>query len=267
MNKQEILKKYAKEEDRLLIAKVLDKMEFAKSKNKIINTDFLDLYQKNLAQKLLNSMKCKNYLFFGGSDNSEREVAIFYPEKLEKQFIEKNYNNIMQIIEIILPNELQGNYTHRDYLGGLMKLGIKREKIGDIIVFNEGANIIVLNEILDFVNSNITSLTRFGKSLIQIRKIEELHKQEIKTEEIQIIVSSLRLDNVVSELIKTSRVKAEEVIIASRVFINFENILKTSKILKEEDIITIRGKGRFKIQEVIGSTKKGRLIVKVEKYI
>lgn len=173
----------------------------------------------------------------------------------------------MQIIEIILPNELQGNYTHRDYLGGLMKLGIKREKIGDIIVFNEGANIIVLNEILDFVNSNITSLTRFGKSLIQIRKIEELHKQEIKTEEIQIIVSSLRLDNVVSELIKTSRVKAEEVIIASRVFINFENILKTSKILKEEDIITIRGKGRFKIQEVIGSTKKGRLIVKVEKYI
>ncbi len=267
MNKQEILKKYTKEEDRLLIAKVLDKMEFAKSKNKITNTDFLDLYQKNLVQKLLNSIKCENYLFFGGNDQAERELVIFYPEKLEKQFVEKNYNNIMQIIEIILPNELQGSYTHRDYLGGLMKLGIKREKIGDIIVFNEGANIIVLNEILDFVNSNITSLTRFSKSLIQTKKIEELHKQEIKTEEIQIIVSSLRLDNIVSELAKTSRTKAGEVINSGRVFVNFENVIKDSKTLKEADIITIRGKGRFKILEVMGNTKKGRFIIKVEKYV
>ena len=264
MEKQEILKKYTKEEDRLLIAKLLDKMEFAKSKNKITNTDFLDLYQKNLIQKLLNSIKCENYLFFGGNDQAEREVVIFYPEKLEKQFVEKNHNHIMQIIEIIIPNELQGNYTHRDYLGGLMKLGIKREKIGDIIVFNEGANIIVLNEILDFVNSNITSLTRFNKSLIQIKKIEELHRQEIKTEAIQIIVSSLRLDNIVSELAKTSRTKAEEIINAGRVFVNFENVIKDSKMLKEADIITIRGKGRFKILEVMGNTKKGRFIIKVE---
>lgn len=267
MNKQEILKKYTKEEDRLLIAKALDKMEFAKLKNKITNTDFLDLYQKNLVQKLLNSIKCKNYMFFGGSDDAERETIIFYPEKLEKQFVEKNYNNVMQIVEIILPNELKGKYTHRDYLGGLMKLGIKREKIGDIIVFNEGANIIVLNEILDFVNSNITSLTRFSKSLIQTKKIEELHKQEIKREEIQIIVSSLRLDNIVSELAKTSRTKAEEIINSGRVFVNFENIIKDSKTLKNDDIITIRGKGRFKILEVIGNTKKGRFIIKIEKYV
>lgn len=267
MNKQEILKKYSKEEDRLLIAKVLDKMEFARLKNKITNTDFLDLNQKNLVQKLLNSIKCENYLFFGGNDNAERTVAIFYPEKLEKKFIEKNYNNIMQVVEIILPNELQGNYTHRDYLGGLMKLGIKREKIGDIVVFDEGANIVVLNEILDFVNNNVSSLTRFSKSNIEIKKIEELHKQEIRTEEIQIIVSSPRLDNIVSELAKTSRTKAEEVITSGRVFVNFENIIKTSKMLKEADIITIRGKGRFKMIEVLGNTKKGRFIIKVEKYI
>lgn len=267
MEKQEILKRYTKEEDRLLIAKLLDKVEFTKSKNKITNTDFLDLYQKNLIHKLLNNIKCENYLFFGGNDQSEREVLIFYPEKLEKQFVEKNYNNIMQIIEIILPKELKANYTHRDYLGGLMKLGIKREKIGDIIVFNEGANIVVLNEILDFVSSNITSLTRFSKATIQIKKIEELHKKEIHTQELQIIVSSLRLDNIVAELAKTSRTKAEEIINVGRVFVNFENVIKNSRLLKETDIITIRGKGRFKILEGIGDTKKGRLVVKIEKYI
>lgn len=267
MNKQEILKKYNKEEDRLLIAKVLDKIEFAESKNKITNTDFLDMYQKNLVQKLLNSIKYDNFLFFGGNKNSERTVAIFYPDKFSKNIVEKNYDNIMGIVEIILPNDLYEKYTHRDYLGGLMKLGIKREKIGDIVVFNEGAHIIVLNEIINFVEENVSSLTRFSKSSVNIKKIEELYEQEIKTEEMQIIVSSLRLDNIVSEIARTSRAKAEEIIIQARVFVNFENIVKNSKILKEADIITIRGKGRFKIQEIIGNTKKGRFIVRIEKYV
>lgn len=267
MNKQEILKKYAKEEDRLLIAKVLDKMEFATSKNKITNTDFLDMYQKNLVQGLLHSVKCENYVFFGGNENSERTVVVFYPDKFNEDIVKKNYENIMGIVEIILPNDLQGKYNHRDYLGGLMKLGIKREKIGDIVVFAEGANIIVLNEIIEFVKNNISSLTRFSKSCVQIKKIEELYEQEIQTEEIKVIVASLRLDSIVSELVKTSRTKAEEIITSGRVFVNFENITKTSKTLKQTDIITIRGKGRFKINEIEGNTKKGRLVVNIEKYI
>lgn len=163
MNKQEILKQYKSDEDRLLIAKVLDKLEFANTKNKITNTNFLDLHQKSLVKKVLYNIKCNNYIFYGG-ESTERNVAIFYPEKFSQEIIKKNYNNIMQIIEINLPNELYGKYTHRDYLGGLMKLGIKREKIGDIIVFNEGAHIIVLNEIIDFVKENILCLTRFNKA-------------------------------------------------------------------------------------------------------
>lgn len=266
MNKQEILNKYNNEEDRLLIAKILDKLEYAEIKNKITNTQFLDMRQKSIVQKLLNNMKCTNYCFFGGNEQVERTVALFYPIKFDIKIVEKNYNSIMKIIEIILPNELQGKYSHRDYLGGLMKLGIKREKIGDIIVFKEGAHIIVLNEVIDFVKENVTNLTRFSKSNIKIKQIGELHKQEIHTEEMQIIVASLRLDNIVSELAKTSRTKAEEIIREQRIFVNFENVVKDSKTLKEEDIITIRGKGRFKILEIAGNTKKGRFILKIEKY-
>ena len=190
-----------------------------------------------------------------------------YPDKFNEEIVKKNYDNIMGIIEIILPNDLHGKYTHRDYLGGLMKLGIKREKIGDIVVFGEGANIIVLNEIIDFVKNNISSLTRFSKSCIQIKEIEKLYEQKIQIEEIKIIIASLRLDSIVSEFAKTSRTKAEEIIAAGRVFVNFENITKTSKVLKEADIITIRGKGRFIIKKIEGNTKKGRLVVSVEKYL
>lgn len=266
MNKQEILNHY-KEEDRLLIAKIFDKIEIAEKKNKITNTDFLDLHQKNIVQKVIKSIQCENYLFFGGDENSERTVLIIYPSKFSKEIVEKNYNNIMQIIEIILPNDLQGKYSHRDYLGGLMKLGLKREKIGDIIVFNEGANIIVLNEIIKFVKDNISSLTRFSKAQIKVKEINELYKQEVKKIDEEIIVSSLRLDNIVSEIAKTSRTKAEEIINSGRVFLNFENITKTSKTIKLEDVLTIRGKGRFKIKEIIGKTKKGRIILLIEKFV
>ena len=266
MNKQEILNKYKNEEERLLVAKTMDKIEFVEVKNKITNTDFLDMYQKNLLQKLINSIKYDNYLFFGGNEESERTVLIFYPNKFNQAIVEKNYNNIMGVIEIILPNELKGKYTHRDYLGGLMKLGIKREKIGDIIVFDEGAHIIVLNEIINFVKENIAGLTRFSKASIQIKTIEELRVKKICIEETKIIVSSLRVDNVIAELTKTSRTKAEEIIKSGRVFVNFENITKDSKILKEEDIITIRGKGRFKLIKIEGNTKKGKSVVNIGKY-
>ncbi len=265
MNKQEILKDYKKEEDRLLIAKVLDKIEICKTKNKITNTDFLDLYQKNIVQKLLNKQQNQNYIFFGGNKEAEREIVIFYPDKLDKKIMEKNYNQILQIIEIILPNELKG-YTHRDYLGGLMKLGIKREKIGDINTFEEGAEIVVLKEISNFLHINLSNLTRFSKSKIEIKQINELRKPEIKKEEMQIIVSSLRIDSVISEIMKTSRTKAEEVIKQNRVFINFENVTKNAGKLSEGDIITIRGKGRFKLKQIEGNTKKQKLILCIEKY-
>lgn len=267
MNKQEILKQYKNEDDKLLIAKVLDKLEYAISKNKITNTDFLDVRQKLLVEKLLNKIDIQNYIIYGALEEAERNVIIFYPTKLNKVMVEKNYNSIIHIIEIILPNELKGKYTHRDYLGGLMKLGIKREKVGDIVVWEKGAQAIVLNEIIPFLEQNISSLIRFQKSQICVKEISELHPCEIKKEEIEIIIPSMRLDNIVSELSKTSRAKAEEIIRGERVFVNYEVIIKDSKLVKIGDKITIRGKGKFEVLEHIGNTKKGNIILKVNKYV
>lgn len=266
MNKQELLKNYKNEEDRLLVSKMLDQIALCSKRNKIQNIDFLDARQKLLLEKILKSNKIKNYIIFGGFEEAERNVIIFYPEKWTKEIVEKNYESIMQVIQILLPNDLQGKYTHRDYLGGLMKLGLKREKIGDIVVWEEGAHIIVLNEIVPFLEQHLSTLTRFQKSQISIKEINEIHKCAINKEEIKIIVSSTRLDNIVSELCKTSRTKAEEIIRAERVFVNYEVVTKDSKTINVGDKITIRGKGKFEIVEQIGNTKKGRYILRVEKY-
>lgn len=267
MDKQEILKNYKNEEDKLLVSKMLDKIELCSKRNKIQSTDFLDARQKLLLEKILKSNKIENYSIFGGFEEAERTAIIFYPEKWNKEIVEKNYPSVMQVIEILLPNDLKGKYTHRDYLGGLMKLGLRREKIGDIVVWEEGAHIIALNEIVPFLEQHLSTLTRFQKSQISTKGISEIHKCIINKEEIEIIVSSTRLDNIVSELCKTSRTKAEEIIKAERVFVNYEIVTKDSKTINVGDKITIRGKGKFEIIEQVGNTKKGRYILRVEKYI
>ena len=268
MDKQLILSKYSKPEDKLLISKMLDKIELSKSKNKIENTDFLDMYQKHLLEKILKQEKADKYIISGGSEDTERNIIVFYPDKL-KVVAEANYKKILPIvcIRIILAKEMQGKYSHRDYLGGLMKLGIKREKIGDIFVFEDGADIIILDEISKFLLNNISSLTRFSKSKIEIVSIDDIREKKIKKEELKIIVPSMRLDAIVSELLRTSRGKAEEIINEQRVFVNFENVDKLTRQIKEKDLITIRGKGRFEIVEIEGTTRNDRIKLIANKYV
>lgn len=268
MDKQLILSKYLKPEDKLLISKMLDKIELSKSKNKIENTDFLDMYQKHLLEKILKQEKINNYIISGGSEDTERNIIVFYPEKL-KIVAESNYKKMLPIIciRINVPKEMYGKYSHRDYLGGLMKLGIKREKIGDIFVFKDGADILVLDEISKFLLNNLSTLTRFGKSKIEIISIENIREKKIEKEELKIIVPSMRLDAIVAELLKTSRGKAEEIIKEQRVFVNFENVDKLTKQIKENDLITIRGKGRFEIVEIEGTTRNDRVKLIVNRFI
>lgn len=149
----------------------------------------------------------------------------------------------------------------------MLNYGLKREKVGDILVSNEGADIIVVEDFSEILKKELPTLTRFEKSKITIKEISDIRKKEIKIEEISIIVPSLRLDNIVSDLAKTSRSKAAQIINQERVFINGQNETKLSKSIKLKDIITIRGKGRFVIKEFTGTTRSGRTVIKVEKYI
>ena len=266
MNKQEILKDYKKQDDKICLSQVLDKIEFSKNRNKIEYTDFLDMYQISLVENFLRKMQFKNYILYGGYEDAERKILIVYPEKYDMSMIEKNYNKILKIVRITLAEEEQGKYTHRNYLGGIIKLGLKREKVGDILVSDDGADIITLEDFSNILKEQLPSLTRFENSKIEIHELKDLRKKEIKMETIKIIVPSFRLDNFVSDLARTSRSKAVQIINQERVFINGQNETKPSKQLKLNDILTIRGKGRFVIKEFAGNTRSGRTVVVVEKW-
>ncbi len=269
MNRQEILDKYANEEDRILASKLLDKVDFVSKRNTVENTDFLDMRQRQLLEKLLAEIKFKNYKAFGGYKTAERTAIILFPNKLEDILKDDlfDYNSIFSVIKISLPNELKGLYSHRNYLGAIIKIGIKREKVGDIITSKDGAEIIVLKENEKYILNGLKELTRFSKAEFEVIKLESLEVEEPKLQKINIIIPSMRIDSIVSEIIRTSRSKATEIIKEERVFINHELITKGSKEVKSNDIITVRGKGRFKIGEILNNTKKGNLVLKVEKYV
>ena len=269
MNKQEILNKIANEEDKLLVSKMLDKIEFTTKRNSIEYTDFLDMRQRQLLEKVLKDIKYTNYIAFGGYKMAERTAIITYPEKLEEIFIENrfDYNSVFGVIRIVLPNELKGMYAHRNYLSGIIKIGIKREKVGDIITRFDGADIMVLKDAEKYVLDGLKELTRFSKAEFTTVKLSELQVEEPKTEKISIIIPSMRIDSIVSEAIRTSRAKATEVIKEEKVFINHELVVKGSKEVKTNDLITVRGKGRFKVGEILNSTKKGNLVIEIEKYV
>ena len=103
MNKQEVLKDYKKQEDKLCLSQVLDKIEFCESREKLEYTDFLDMYQVALVENFLRRINFKNYQFFGGYEDSERKILIVYPDKYNDSMIKKNYSKMLKILRIELP--------------------------------------------------------------------------------------------------------------------------------------------------------------------
>lgn len=267
MEKSELLKQYKRQEDKILLGHILDNIQFSEEREKVENTDFLDMYQISLLETFFRKIKFSNYILYGGYKQAERKILIIHPEKYDLEKVNNYCDNLINIVRIDLKDEDKGKFYHRNYLGGIIKLGINREKIGDIIVSEEGADIITIKDFANILNEQLQSLARFRETKITILDIKQLKKCNVQIESIKIIVPSLRLDNIISDLARTSRSKAVQIINSERVFINGQNETKVSKQIKLDDIITIRGKGRFIIKEFVGNTRSGRIIVRIEKYI
>lgn len=254
-------------EDKLLIAKLQDKIKYCKNRNRIVNTEFLNLHQKKLIHNKLNELKIKNYIFHGGFEEAENKLLILYPEKLNEEIVLNSINEIINVLKITLPNEQVGEYEHRDYLSAAMRLGLERERIGDIIVYDNEAYIIVLKENAEYIKNSLQEFTRFKKSKIEIIDVNEIKSKSPELIPIEIHVSSNRLDSIVSEIARTSRSKAEELIKNERVSINCKYEYKCSKQVNVGDIIIVRGSGKYILDDIKENTRTRRLTIMLKKYV
>lgn len=194
------------------------------------------------------------------------KVFISYPDKFTEEMMKDEVLNIIKAIYIKLPNELYGKFEHRNYLGAVMSLGLTRERIGDIIVYDDCAYIIVLEENADYIKKNLEVEKMFRKAQISIVDINNIKVKPQEFEEITISVNSNRIDNIVSEMLNVSRKVAQELLEDEKVYLNYTIESKFTKTIKENDIFAIRGKGKFIVSEFIGKNKRGKDIILIKKY-
>lgn len=218
-------------------------------------TKFLDINEQQLAKSLQSRYEIN---FFGGTSYAERTRAIINganPRISEYHIV---------AYQIIYPKTL--NITHRNILGTLMSLGLKRNLFGDIIVSEEECYFLCCSDIAEYLEQEFTMINN------QKIKLKKVSYQQLETnantnkQTITVIVPSLRLDVVVANGFGISRNKIVESINAKEVFINNKIVTKPDYEVKLNEIISYRGHGRLKLIEIGKVTKKNRLVISLEVY-
>ena len=261
MEKRELLDRVsADSQERLLLGRVWDKYDQCRRRNIPVCTDFLSPQEQAAAERLLRMLGAEEgYLFWGGYEDAERRQLHFLPDWQSEPDGES-----IRFLRCTFYEA--GRLTHRDFLGSLMGLGLTREKIGDILVSDQSADIAVSQSVADHL---LREWTAAGRTALHVAEIgaDEVHVPVQQTKVLRDTVSSLRLDSVLSVGFSTSRGKASEAVESGRVQVNWTDCQKPDRLLHQGDVISVRGAGKCKLTEVGGTTRKGRVFITVERYL
>ncbi len=245
-------------EDKLILSRAEDALYLAEKNYQIKTVGFLNPHERSVVSKNVYPSADVKILFDGGYSDAERTLFIAKPE-----FLDFDINSVICVVKVF-GRELDA-LTHRDYLGSLMGLGIKRENIGDILVCDKGAFIFARCEIADYIKTNLEKIGRHGINT-EICTVESADIPEPKMREISGTVSSMRLDAVVAQGTGLARGKAQDIIKEGLVSLNWEATDSISAEIKEGDLISVRGFGRMRVSEIGGLTRKSRIFIKILKY-
>ncbi|MEN2766526.1 RNA-binding protein [Ornithinibacillus xuwenensis] len=216
-------------------------------------TDFLDPREQQVIEMLIGTTSDELQVkFFGGGKYSERKRAIIAP------YYEEITNDSFDISLVQASyHEKFVTVAHRDVLGAFLSLGITRKKLGDIYAADGKIQIILDKEIISYVIMNLTGIKRASIRLeeVQLKNVIEIESVWNESEK---IVSSLRLDTIVKEIYSISRKDAQVLIQKGMVKVNYRVVEDGKFLLREDDLISLRGRGRSKLIGINGQTKKDK---------
>ena len=265
MNKTELLDRCARSgEERVLLARVLDKLEWTQKRGVPAWTPFLTPGEQAAAGDLLAAWGSPRYVAVGGYPESERNLFYFLPDWQEPEDALSGPESPLAALEAVFPRG--ASLTHRDILGSLMGLGLTREKLGDILMLDGRCQIVALREALPILLSQWESAGRWTVSVREI-PLADLTPKPPTVKAIRDTVAALRLDAVLAAGFSTSRTKAADLISAGRVSVNHRACIKGDKTVAEGDVLTCRGLGKCVVKEVLGASKKGRILLVLERYL
>lgn len=246
INKDNILKRIIKKEDKILVKNVIDK--YLKYEKTGINTytNFLDLRQYKLVTDVLKSEKI-SYNTYKVCDECEKVIIYF-----------GSYDNYVTIYSFE-----SHDVKHKDVLGTLFSLGYNIDTIGDIFVNNDYVYFTNLSRLNPFLETNLYMIKN---NRIELKKVDSIILNDDRFISLKIVISSYRLDVIVSKLGHLSRSDSIKYINDGLVLLNYEEVKNKNKLVNIGDIISIRKIGKFKIENELLKSKKDNYLIDVKKY-
>ena len=248
-------------EDKVLLAKLWDKIQAGLRKNIPASTCFLSLRELDMARYLFGHLEGLHA--FGGYNGAERQMLVYLPNYLDETALQEETSPLACLRAVFYEGD---SPSHRDFLGALIGTGVAREAIGDICVSKGSCDFFVTAEIAPYILQNFTGAGRTKLHLEQIR-LQDVHVPEPEVKQIRDTLSSLRLDSVISAGFRVSRSQAAQFITSGRAAIDGLPCEKPDKVVAEGAKISIRGLGKIQLKTVNGQTKKGRISVVIDRYV
>ncbi len=198
------------------------------------------------------------YTLWGGAENTERQIARFgYAENIGYEIPFPII--ILKISPLLM--KFADDFSHRDFLGAIMNLGIKREMVGDIVVKGKEAYMFAHENIADYI---IENLDKVKHTHVKVEKLDEIPGLlETKKQEKELLVSSIRLDVIIAGRFNLSRNQVLQLFRSQKIFVNGRVCENNSYQVKEQDIISVRGFGKLEFKQISGESRKGRIYITI----
>ena len=260
MDRANIEKIAQTEEDKILLARLWDKISAGIRKNIPVSTCFLAPREQEIARYLFGNLD--GLYTFGGYEDATRKMLVYLPDYLSEDALTEEAG-----LACLRAAYYEGDsLSHRDFLGALMGAGIGRETVGDICVATGSCDFFVTKEISPYLLQNLESA---GRTKLKLREIPlgEAYIPQPEVQEIRDSLASLRLDSVISAGFRISRSAAAEYISAGKAALNGLPCEKPDKTVEEGAVLSVRSLGKIRLRAVGGQTKKGRISVIIERYL
>jgi len=261
MDRKNIEKIAQTPEDKVLLAKIWDKISAGMRREIVSNTAFLSPRELEMTRYLFGDVEGLHS--FGGYTDAERKMLVYLPEYLDESYLYSEESPMVCLRAVFYEGD---SPNHRDFLGALMGAGIARETVGDICVSKGSCDFFVTAEIAPYILQNFTSAGRTKLRLSPI-PLDQVEIAEPETKEIRDTLASLRLDSVISSGFRVGRSLASDYVNAGRCAVNGLPCQKGDKTVTQGDKISVRGLGKIKLTSVNGQTKKGRISVVIDRYV
>ena len=242
-------------EEAPLIKNFSNLIEECNSEYRPILTDFLNPRERLIIKALLHHNLPISFSSYGLFQTSERQRGIFFPDYFQPQ----PADFALSLLEISYASKFS-QLRHSQILGALLGNGLKRSVIGDIVTDGQRWQVVVEQQVVDFLQLDIVQIGK-TKVRLQLINFEDAIEPKIAWQQLTMTVSSLRIDNLVSSTFQLSRAKAKELFTNGKVQLNWRLADQPQTELQQEDLVSVRGFGRFKLAKIGNFSKRGRLHV------